>query len=187
MRSRLLSTPFIASLTRPFMLAVATLLPGLLAVSAQAFEVPMNLVDADGKSKPIGTISLTAKTYGVVLTPNLDGLPPGLHGFHLHEKPSCEPGDKDGKKAAAIGAGGHFDPAKTGKHEGPYGDGHLGDLPPLFVDAGGHAGQPVLAPRLKLTDFPGHSLMIHAGGDNHADHPQTLGGGGARIACGVIQ
>jgi superoxide dismutase, Cu-Zn family len=28
--------------------------------------------------------------------------------------------------------------------------------------------------------------MIHAGGDNYADQPQPLGGGGARIACGVI-
>jgi Cu-Zn family superoxide dismutase len=28
--------------------------------------------------------------------------------------------------------------------------------------------------------------MIHAGGDNYADQPAPLGGGGARIACGVI-
>jgi superoxide dismutase, Cu-Zn family len=27
--------------------------------------------------------------------------------------------------------------------------------------------------------------MIHAGGDNYADTPKALGGGGARIACGV--
>ena len=26
-------------------------------------------------------------------------------------------------------AGGQFDPLNTGDHEGPYGDGHLGDLP----------------------------------------------------------
>lgn len=29
--------------------------------------------------------------------------------------------------------------------------------------------------------------MVHAGGDNHSDHPQPLGGGGARFACGVIK
>jgi hypothetical protein len=28
--------------------------------------------------------------------------------------------------------------------------------------------------------------MIHEGGDNYADAPKPLGGGGARIACGVI-
>jgi len=38
----------------------------------------------------------------------------------------------------------------------------------------------------KLADLAGHSLMIHAGGDNHSDHPMPLGGGGARIACGVV-
>jgi Cu-Zn family superoxide dismutase len=54
------------------------------------------------------------------------------------------------------------------------------------VTQDGIATYPVLAPRLKLTDLKGRSLMIHAGGDNHADHPQKLGGGGARIACGVI-
>lgn len=47
---------------------------------------------------------------------------------------------------------------------------------------------PVLAPRLKsLADVDNRALMVHAGGDNHSDHPQPLGGGGARIVCGVIK
>ena len=55
------------------------------------------------------------------------------------------------------------------------------------VGADGKAGYPVLAPRLKrLADIQGRSLMVHVGGDNHADHPAPLGGGGARVACGVI-
>lgn len=29
--------------------------------------------------------------------------------------------------------------------------------------------------------------MIHAGGDNYADQPAPLGGGGPRLACGVIE
>ena len=66
------------------------------------------------------------------------------------------------------------------------GDGHLGDLPALYVAADGSASNPVLAPRLKLADIRNRSLMIHPGGDNHADHPAPSGGGGTRIACGVI-
>lgn len=50
-----------------------------------------------------------------------------------------------------------------------------------------NATQPVLAPRLKLSDLSGRALMIHAGGDNHSDQPAMLGGGGARIICGVIK
>jgi Cu-Zn family superoxide dismutase len=29
--------------------------------------------------------------------------------------------------------------------------------------------------------------MIHEGGDNYSDKPKPLGGGGARIACGVVK
>lgn len=166
---------------------LALLLTGLAGSSAFALEVPIALVDADGSNKNIGHILIEARPYGTLLTPALKDLPPGLHGFHLHENPSCAPAEKDGKKTAALGAGGHLDPARTGKHEGPYGQGHLGDLPALYVAADGTATQAVLAPRLKPAEFTGHSLMIHAGGDNHSDHPQALGGGGSRIACGVVR
>ena len=148
--------------------------------------VAMDSVDAAGEGAPVGAVTISESRYGLVFTPALKGLPPGVHGFHVHEKPSCEAQEKDGKKVAALAAGGHYDPAKTGHHGVPWGDGHLGDLPPLFVDANGNASQPVLAPRLKMADLQGRSLMVHAGGDNHADHPAALGGGGARVACGVI-
>jgi Cu-Zn family superoxide dismutase len=147
--------------------------------------IKMNAVDAKGVTQAVGTITASNSGYGLMLKPQLKGLPPGLHGFHLHENPTCDPADKDGQPTAAQAAGGHYDPAKTGRHDGPYGTGHLGDLPAIYVDNEGKAEYPVLAPRLKLADLFGRSLMIHAGGDNHADHPQPLGGGGARIVCGV--
>jgi Cu-Zn family superoxide dismutase len=93
---------------------------------------------------------------------------------------------KDGAMVAAAGAGAHLDPTGSGRHGLPWGDGHLGDLPALYVAADGTASYPVLASRLKLGDLTGRSLMVHAGGDNHADHPAPLGGGGGRIACGVV-
>ena len=86
----------------------------------------------------------------------------------------------------ALAAGGHYDPQNTNRHGTPWGDGHLGDLSPLFVDANGNVTQPVLAPRLKLSDLKGRSLMVHVGADNHADHPAPLGGGGARLVCGPV-
>ena len=149
--------------------------------------VQMNSVDAKGVGSSLGTVSISNSKYGVVFTPSVKGLPAGLHGFHLHQNPSCEPKEKDGKMVAALAAGGHYDPSDSKRHDFPWGDGHLGDLPALFVDAAGNASQPVLAPRLKLTDLAGRSLMVHVGADNHADHPAVLGGGGARMACGVIK
>ncbi len=148
--------------------------------------VKLALVDAKGASTPVGEVTISENSHGLVFTPALYGLPPGLHGFHLHENASCAPGVKDGKPAAAIAAGDHYDPKKSGKHGTPWGNGHLGDLPPIHVDGKGESSHAVLAPRLKASDLAGRSLMVHAGGDNHADHPAPLGGGGARIACGVI-
>lgn len=149
--------------------------------------IPMHQANAQGAGEAVGSVIVSESPHGLVFTPQLEGLDPGIHGFHIHENPSCEPAAQDGKAVPAAAAGGHLDPDKTGKHGFPWGDGHLGDLPALYVDNDGKAANPVLAPRLKkLSDIAGRSLMVHQGGDNHADHPEPLGGGGARIACGVI-
>ena len=149
--------------------------------------IPMHSVSEKGIAESVGNVTVSETPHGLIFTPELKGLKPGLHGFHVHEKPSCEPAQQDDKTVAAAAAGGHYDPEKTGKHGFPWGDGHMGDLPALHVDEDGNANHPVLAPRLKkLGDIADRSLMIHQGGDNHADHPAPLGGGGPRIACGVI-
>lgn len=150
--------------------------------------VQIHMVNEDGTGDNIGTVYLTETAHGVVFTPDLKDLTPGLHGFHVHEKPSCDAAETQGKKTPAGAAGGHYDPEKSGKHGSPWGDGHLGDLPPLYVDQHGKASTPVLAPRIKnVAQISDRALMVHAGGDNHADHPAPLGGGAARVACGIIK
>jgi len=140
-----------------------------------------------GVGDPIGTIIVKDSTAGLVLTPKLAGLPPGQHGIHVHALPDCRAVEKDGKSVAGLAAGGHFDPAQTAKHLGPAGEGHKGDLPFLTVDDKGNATQPLTAPHLALADLKGHAIVIHAGGDNYSDEPKPLGGGGPRIACGVVE
>lgn len=159
----------------------------LAAVARADVNVPVNQATDKGPGEQIGSIQLAESKYGLVLTPNLKSLPPGVHGFHVHENGSCDAKTQDGKTVPAGAAGGHYDPDGTKKHGSPWSDdGHRGDLPPLYVNADGMATTPVLAPRLKLADVQGRSLMVHAGGDNHSDHPKPLGGGAGRIACGVI-
>ena len=156
-------------------------------VQAASKEVTLNMVNAEGNGQAVGQVKIEETAYGLVFTPMLKSLPAGVHGFHVHQNGSCAPAMKDGKMSPAEAAGGHLDPQKTGKHLGPYADGHLGDLPAIYVNADGTSTNPVLAPRLKkLSEVEGHALMIHAGGDNHSDMPAPLGGGGARVACGVI-
>jgi len=159
----------------------------LVAGSAQAAEeqVPVHKVSSEGVGQKIGLVTLKDTDQGLLLTPDLKELPPGIHGFHVHQNASCEPAEKDGEKVAAAAAGSHLDPEDTGTHQGPYGEGHLGDLPILSVDDKGNATTPVLAPRLEVSDLENHAVMVHKGGDNYSDDPE-LGGGGARIACGTI-
>lgn len=158
--------------------------------TASAFAditVPIHFVDEKGISASVGQVTVSESKFGLVFTPSLQGLASGVHGFHLHHSASCEPTEKEGKMVAAGAAGGHYDPASTNTHSTPWGDGHLGDLPPLYVEANGTATLAVLAPRLKISDLQGRAIMVHAGGDNHSDHPAALGGGGARVACGIIK
>ncbi len=149
--------------------------------------VRMHLVDDKGVGTAIGTVTVGEGPQGLVFTPDLKGLAPGSHGFHVHQNPDCSAAVKDGLSTPALAAGGHYDPAGSGKHEGPAGNGHLGDLPALTVAADGAATAPVVAARLRMADVLNRSLMIHAGGDNYADVPAPLGGGGTRIVCGVIE
>lgn len=169
-------------------IAAATAWVSALAVAASPeLHVPMSVLTESGTGASAGSVTITETPHGVVFTPALTGLPPGMHGFHVHEVGNCGAGMKDGKSVAGLAAGGHYDPAGSKHHGLPWGDGHLGDLPALYVDVSGNANMPVLAPRLKLADVKGRALMVHVGGDNHSDHPAALGGGGARLVCGVIQ
>ncbi len=145
------------------------------AIYAASITTTIHATGANQES--LGTVTFSETPYGLLITPDLHNLPAGLHGFHLHQHPDCD--------NSGMSAGGHYDPANTNSHQGPYGKGHLGDLPVLYVTSEGKANTPILAPRLKLKNLKGLSIMIHANGDNYSDNP-PLGGGGAREACGVI-
>jgi len=154
---------------------------------AASTVVEMYALTPEGNGAKIGEITVSENEYGTIFTPQLTGLSEGLHGFHVHVNGSCNAAEKDGKMVPGLAAGGHFDPQQTNSHLGPYGAGHLGDLPALYADASGAATLPVLAPRIHMKDLTGHALMIHQGGDNYSDSPKALGGGGARAACGVVE
>jgi superoxide dismutase, Cu-Zn family len=177
--------PLIARLTVVALIACLSLCPAARAADPVA---TMNKVTAQGIGEEIGTVRVIRSADGAVFNLNLKGLPPGPHGLHIHENGDCGPGTVNGSPAAAGAAGGHWDTAQTGKHEGPAGQGHIGDLPVLVVLADGSVTKSLIAPRITdIETVRGHALVIHAGGDNYSDEPAPLGGGGARIACGVLK
>lgn len=158
----------------------AVLCLGTASVCFADVSIPIYQTTEQGTGQSVGNIKITETKYGLLFTPDLHDLKPGVHGFHIHQNASCE---KNG-----MSAGGHFDPNQTNKHLGPYYEGHLGDLPAIIVLTDGTATLPVLAPRIhRISEIENRSLMIHDGGDNYSDVPQKLGGGGSRMGCGVIQ
>lgn len=157
---------------------------GACTAAAAQMKVPMSAINETGVGQSIGDITIAETSSVLEFTINVTGIPDGEHGFHVHEKGDCGPGEKDGKPAAGLAAGGHFDPASTKTHKGPDHAGHQGDLPKL-TSSGGKISTTVKVANTKLADVAGRALMIHEGGDNYSDNPEN-GGGKARIACGVV-
>ena len=145
------------------------------AAQGQELRAEMYLITLEAANQPIGLVLISSTDAGAKFVADLQSLPPGQHGFHVHENGDC-------------GAGPTADPEGAKAHIGPTGHGHLGDLPFLTVQADGRGIGEAIAPRINdAAQLKGKALVIHAGGDNYSDEPKPLGGGGARIACGVIQ
>lgn len=170
-----------------FMILCGAPLLGAGAAMAEDIKTPVHKINEQGVGEKIGYITFSDGPKGLMLKTDLMGLPPGPHGMHIHEVGNCAPTMVDGKPMPGGSAKGHYDPEKTGRHMGPMGEGHKGDLPVLQADAHGKAKATLTAPHLKLADIRNRAIVIHAGGDNYSDMPSPLGGGGARIACGVIR
>ena len=164
-------------------LCITLLLPA--RVNAGSLEIDIHSISKDGIGESIGTVLASDSGNGLVITPSLNGLSEGEHGFHLHAGTSCQAAlNDDNVSVAGLAAKGHWDPDNTNTHSGPFGDGHRGDLSRLIVNADGSTTTEVVAPRLRTADLLGRALIVHSGGDTYSDIP-PLGGGGARIACGV--
>ena len=169
--------------------------------AADSVKVDIRKISAEGVGESIGSIQMEDGAHGMKVTPDLRGLPPGNHAFHIHEHPNCGPGKKNGKMIAGLMAGGHFDP--TGKHAGHGAmKGHdkmkkmahdhgmkkggmvpHGDLPDIVAMADGTATGAVMSPHLKVKQVKNRSIMVHRYGTADPGKPK---GGGARFACGVI-
>ena len=170
--------------------AVAVAAASLLAAGTANAKTPTfaaYIVDAAGKS--IGEAHFVSVAKGVQVTVNVSGLPPGVHGMHVHEFGSCNTlRDTTGAPTVFGAAGGHYDPGTTGHHRGPDGGGHAGDMPTITVDPMGNGGVTFFDKDLQIgggSSIVGRAIVIHANGDNFTDTPPN-GGAGGRIACGEI-
>lgn len=140
------------------------------------------IMDAAGET--LGTVTLTQGPQGVLVSAELRGLPPGGHGFHIHETGACAPD--------FSAAGSHFNPTDQ-THGFLFSTGqHAGDLPNLYVAADGTVRADVFTNDISLAgdddrslfDDDGSAVIIHEKADAYGEDSGTAGG---RIACGVIE
>ena len=136
----------------------------------------------DAQGRVIGSVILRQTSAGVLVSADLNQIPAGWHGFHVHSVGACEPTFKD--------AGGHFNPSGH-EHGVTNAQGHhAGDMPNIYAHEDGSVRAEVLNTRITLDansnglfDADGSSIIVHANPDTHGKNP----GAGARIACGVIE
>lgn len=171
----------------PPVLLVLALVPGPSACAGGpgAGERAATVVFRNLESQPIGEARLRETPSGLVAMVELRDLPPGEHGFHVHETGACVP--------PFDSAGGHFNPAGRRHGFAAAGGPHAGDLPNLIVPEGGRVRVQVFIPGATLDehgsptllDADGSALVVHANADDHRTDP--AGNAGARIACGVVE
>ncbi len=165
---------------------------------AEDEELVARLVDPEGAE--VGTATFSEADGGLQLSVQVDGLPPGFHGFHVHAVGVCEPDSANPATPSMTGdflsAGGHI-----GAGEADHGQ-HAGDLPALYVDGSGAGSLTTVTDaltRADLTDDDGSAVMVHADRDNYANIPEryatdgpdevtrNTGDAGGRIACGPVE
>lgn len=159
----------------PLVLAAA-----LSASAASAAGVTAPLKNNAGQT--IGQVTLTEAPKGVLMRVETQGLAPGWHGLHFHEKADCS-------KADFTSAGGHTHGAGDRVHGllNPAAN-ETGDLPNLFVGADGTGKTEVFSTFLMLSDLKdadGSAVVIHANPDDFTAQP--IGGAGPRVACAEIR
>lgn len=162
---------------------------GLLALGAQGCTVG----GEDGPPPPSATATFTGtnaqsvtgtarftKTDKVTLTVNITAGPPGVHGIHIHNVPSC--GNE------GMDAGPHWDDDDTAapNHHLPPGGGHLGDLGNITIAADGTGTLTFSHPMWTLgdgapTDVVPRAIIFHEKTDDG-----TMASAAARWGCAPV-
>ncbi|WP_374513642.1 superoxide dismutase family protein [Brevundimonas sp.] len=148
------------------------------AAGASTGSAVAQLQTADGVAA--GSATATAADGGVMIALRVQGLPPGVHGVHVHTTGRCDP-------PTFETAGGHWNPTNaTHGLEEPPGQ-HAGDMPNLTVaqDGTGTLEYSLVGATFEgLLDADGSAFVVHAGEDDQRTDPS--GNSGDRIACGVF-
>lgn len=136
----------------------------------------------DLTGREVGILTVAEVPGGLLTTGALQGLPPGVHGIHLHSTGQCVPPFES--------AGPHWNPiGRQHGFENPRGP-HAGDMPNITVNADGSATVRVatqggtLHGSAGLLDADGASVVVHEQADDYRTDP--AGNSGPRLFCGGL-
>lgn len=139
-------------------------------------NIALHMTALESTGKPIGVISAKnievtvsgASQIGLLLKPDVAGLPPGSHAVHIHAKPDCSAQEQNGAKVVGLAAGNPLQLTAGGSD--------AGGLASLVVAADGTSKNRIVLPGLSLADLLDRSIVIYANGSAASE----------RMACGVI-
>lgn len=134
-------------------------------------------------STVMGTATFIENNGNVTMVAKLNGLTPGVHAIHIHEKSDCTAAD-------GSSAGGHWNP--TFKKHGKLGEGeaHKGDIGNFTADAKGNGtitfttSEWGIGSADETKNIIGKGLIVHQGADDYVSQP--AGDAGARVACSAL-
>lgn len=139
--------------------------------------------ESKSNSNVNGTATFSEKNGRVTFIAKLQGLKPGIHAIHIHEKSDCSSPD-------GSSAGGHWNP--TFKKHGKWGVGeyHRGDIGNFIADENGNGSitlttdQWTISGNDETKNILGKGLIVHQNADDFVSQP--VGNAGARVACSAI-
>src|SRR5688572_5194350 len=143
--------------------------------SSRMRQTAVAVLSPGTNSQVRGTVTFTEETEGVRVTASVEGLTPGLHGFHIHEKGDCSARD-------FASAGAHFNP--TGAPHGSPTDPqhHAGDFGNLDANHLGIARYERVFNWLTFqgtNSILGRGVIVHEKPDDLKSQPS--GNAGARL------
>ena len=154
------------------------------STAASAADAVADMQNADGES--IGTVEFTATPSGALhVVWQLEGIPEGVHGIHVHETGDCSAPDFMSAGGHLAGSAMHGVLVEGGPHPGDFPNAHVGadgvlavehfnDLLSLEGDGDG-----------AMMDVDGAGVIVHSEPDDYESQPSGEAGG--RIACGVVE
>lgn len=148
-----------------------------------AKEITVVMASKSG-SEVKGTVTFTEAGGVVTMIADFEGLEPGEHAIHLHEKADCSADD-------ATSSGGHWNPTFAPHGKWGNADGfHLGDIGNFTADENGN-GSITFETDLwcigcgdENRDILGKAVIVHKGQDDFVSQPS--GDAGPRVSCGGV-